>query len=179
MPQSQAEMIEFALRFADEDKSHDKLITVPSSTTVHQVKQYIMQSLIPRMNQPPKIRGGAAKNQYFVVTKDLIRAQSVRDIQLFVRVRKDVPAVKIESGDVEVKQEVDEDDKGKDEMMEIKLENGKMHLQELVTRNIWRQANLTPGLDLMENFWDVALKEDNYETIREKLFFRVVKAGDL
>ena len=35
MALSQAEMIEFALRFEDEDKSHDKLITVPSTTTIH------------------------------------------------------------------------------------------------------------------------------------------------
>ena len=31
---------------------------------------------------------------------------------------------------------------------------------------------MTPGLDLIENFWNLALLENNYELIREKLYFK-------
>ncbi len=49
-----------------------------------------------------------------------------------------------------------------------------MSLQELIKGEYWRVDNLTPGLDLIDNFWDLALQENNYELIREKLYFRFV-----
>ncbi len=49
-----------------------------------------------------------------------------------------------------------------------------MSLQELIKAEYWRVDNLTPGLDLIDNFWDLALLDDNYELIREKLYFRFV-----
>ena len=46
-------------------------------------------------------------------------------------------------------------------------------LEDLILTNRWRLDNLTPGLDLIDDFWDIALKqEENYELAREKLFFK-------
>ena len=47
-------------------------------------------------------------------------------------------------------------------------------LQELISGKYWRVDNLTPGLDLLHNFYHCAVQEGNYEQIREKLYFRLV-----
>ena len=54
------------------------------------------------------------------------------------------------------------------------LQDQQMSLQELIRAEYWRVDNLTPGLDLIDNFWDLALQDNNYELIREKLYFRFV-----
>ena len=58
---------------------------------------------------------------------------------------------------------------------EIELKDPGMRLQELISQKCWRIDNLTPGLDLLDNFWSLALQDQNYELIREKLFFRFVE----
>ena len=57
---------------------------------------------------------------------------------------------------------------------EIELKDPNMKLQELISTKCWRIDNLTPGLDLLDNFWNLALQDNNYELIREKLYFRFV-----
>ena len=47
-------------------------------------------------------------------------------------------------------------------------------LQSLISGKYWRIDNLTPGLDLLENFYHCAVQGDNYEQIREKLYFRIL-----
>lgn len=46
-------------------------------------------------------------------------------------------------------------------------------LQFLISGKYWRIDNLTPGLDLLDNFYHCAVQGDNYEQIREKLYFRI------
>ena len=50
-------------------------------------------------------------------------------------------------------------------------DNGQL-IQELITAKCWRIDNLTPGLDFIDKFWSLALQGDNYEKIREKLYFK-------
>ena len=57
---------------------------------------------------------------------------------------------------------------------EIYMREPGQQLQELISAKCWRIDNLTPGIDLMENFWNLALQNDNYELIREKLYFKFV-----
>jgi len=40
---------------------------------------------------------------------------------------------------------------------EIELKDPNMKLQELISTKCWRVDNLTPGLDLLDNFWNLAL----------------------
>ena len=47
-------------------------------------------------------------------------------------------------------------------------------LQELISGKYWRIDNLTPGLDLLDNFYHCAVQDNNYEQMREKLYFRII-----
>ena len=56
----------------------------------------------------------------------------------------------------------------------FELSDNQQKLQELITAKCWRIDNLTPGLDLIDDFWNLALQESNYELIREKLYFKLM-----
>ena len=143
-------LIEFALRFAN-DASFDKLVTVPTNTTVAQMRSYIYHRIVDQLYT----KAESCKSVREALPQGGNRPTSPSQIVVYWTNRSNNTKTEVVS-----------------EERELVLEDENDQLQELISSKCWRVDNLTPGLDLIENFWNLALLENNYELIREKLYFK-------
>ena len=156
-------LVEFALRF-ENNASFDKLITVPTNTTVFQLKTYIFHRLLDQLYERRNIDSELA------ATLPLIRPTKLDEIVIFWRSDPSSSSGKKDQSAAAQAQQSTEN------LKEVNMREPNQQLQELISAKCWRIDNLTPGIDLMDNFWNLALQENNYELIREKLYFKFVQS---
>lgn len=149
-------LIEFAVRFAN-DASFDKLVTVPTNITVSQMRQYIFHRIVNQLYTKAHTCEEVRKALPVPEKRPVLPSQ----ITIFWT-NKDSAG---EATNLSQQQNF--------EKKEVILSDDNQQLRELISQKLWRIDNLTPGLDYIDNFWNLALQENNYELIREKLYFRL------
>ena len=130
------------------DASFDKLVTVPNNTPISQIRSYVIQRFVDLLYA--KAQSCAELRKVLPEKKPTSPSQVIvfwkkndTDMFAFDEDEENNADIQIESREQTPK--------------ELILSNDKQQLQELIKDNYWRIDNLTPGLDLMDNFWSVAM----------------------